>query len=153
MPAVPTQLAAGNVAQTPMNAAGVLGQRPFLALASFQVATGGMPAVGRIVASGGTSTGIAAQVAFPGFGATLVGPGLYDITFPAFQNGAIFPQVSAPSLAPASANWLYRRGFTASGVGKLQVGVNSGIQNLPSGSVIDLLFWTAPRNDQGLVRF
>lgn len=154
MPSVPTQISSGNLAQTPLRAGGVLGENMFMALASVQTASGGLPAVGRIVASGGVSTGIAAQVAFPGFGATLVGVGLYDITFPPFQNGSIFPSVSAPSgTAPVTASWLYRRGFTQSGIGKLQVGVGSGLINLPSGSVIDLQFMAAPRNSLGLTRF
>jgi hypothetical protein len=154
MPTVPTQIAAGNLAQNPLRAGGVLGgQNTFKALASFQVATGGLPAVGRIIASGGTPTGIPATAAFPGFGATLVGPGLYAISFPPFQNGTINPVVSAPSMAPVVASWLYQRGFTQSGIARLQVGVGSGITNLPTGSVVDLEFWVAPRNDQGLVRF
>ncbi len=153
MPTVPTQISAGNLAQTPLRAGGLLGSNAFLALASFQTATGGLPAVGRFTASGGVATGIATRADFPGFGATLVGPGQYAISFQPFQNGAIFPNVSAPSMAPVMASWLYQRGYTQSGVARLQVGVGSGITNLPSGSVVDLQFWACPRNDQGLVRF
>ncbi len=63
----------GNTPQTPQNAAGVYGERPFEAVASFQTASGGSVGIGRIVPSGGVATGIPCIGAFPGFAATLIG--------------------------------------------------------------------------------
>lgn len=142
---VPTQIGFNNTPQTPMNAAGVFGQRPFEALASFQVGTGGMPSVGRIIPSGGGQpTGIPAIAGFPGFAATLVGPGTYDITFPPFQNGTINPIMAHPSGGAMSAQFMYNRGDTGSGVAKLVTRTGSGVGAAPSGTRIDLQFYVSP---------
>ena len=161
MGTIPTLISAGNMAQNPVQIGGVLGQgRAFFMAASFQTASGGLPGVGRIIPSGSaTPTGITAQVAYQGFGASLIGTGLYAITHPPAQHALHFPAISVPSGQFFQVTQQNRRGDSQSGLAFFQVGQSNsqtGIpvpQSLPTGSRFDLLTLVTPRNDQGIVRF
>jgi len=158
MPAIPTQLAFGNANQYPARTSGQLGQHGFFVPLAFQVGTGGMPAVGRITASGGTVTGIIAKTEYPGFGVTLVGTALYNISLPNAPWTTVLADVAAPSGRAFDAKRQYNRGDSASGLVKLGTfeTVVSGQRipaAAPTGSVVDMLVYVNSRNDAGLTRF
>lgn len=159
MPQVPTLTAAGNVAQYPAKTSGLLGENGFLAPISFQVGTGGMPAVGRFTPSGGIPTGIVARTDYPGFAVTLVGTGLYNVTLPPAPWSTVMADVSAPSGRAFHAKRQYNRGDCASGLVKVQTfehinAANVAVPaNAPTGSIIDMLVYVNPRNSAGLTRF
>lgn len=145
--------------QYPANSGGVLGPNEVHALAKIHIGTGGMPGTGRVVASGGTITGIPAVYGFPGFTATYIGSGTYDIRHPPCQIVSVIPSISAPSGQFFGANVLKTpSGGSASGILTLQTARTanpSGFASavLPSGTRIDLHFWFSPTNDQGLAQF
>jgi len=158
MPAIPTQLAFGNANQFALRSSGQLGEHGFVVPLAFQVGSGGMPAVGRITASGGTVTGIVAKTEYPGFGVTLVGTALYNVQLPNAPWTTVLADVAAPSGRAFDAKRQYNRGDSASGLMKLGTfeTVVSGQRipaAAPTGSIVDLLVYVNPRNGGGLTRF
>lgn len=145
--------------QYPFNSAGTLGQHAAWAVGKIHIGTGGMPQPGRFTASGGTVTGVPAVYGFPGFTATFLGSGTYDIRHPPCQVVSVIPAVSAPSGQFFAANVLKTpSGGSASGIMTLQVqrtGPTGGFTSPlpPSGTRFDLHFLFSPTNDQGLTQF
>jgi len=157
MPAIPTQLAFGNANQYPARLSGQLGQHGFFVPLAFQVGTGGLPAVGRITASGGTVTGIVAKTEYPGFGVTLVGTALYNVSLPNAPWTTVLADVSAPSGRAFDAKRQNLKGDSASGlmkIGTFEVTTTGRIPAVaPTGSIVDLQVYVNSRNDAGLTRF
>ncbi len=148
-----------DLSQYPFRSGGVLGQYAAWAVGKIHIGTGGMPAPGRNVATGGIVTGVPAVYGMPGFSATYVGSGTYDIRHPACQIVSVIPAVSAPSGQFFAANIIKTpSGGTASGIMTLQVqrtGPTGGFTSPlpPSGTRFDLHFFFTPTNDQGLTQF
>jgi hypothetical protein len=141
--------------------AGDLGQHASFGVLKIHTGTGGMVGPGRVIASGGTQTGVPAVYGMPGCSVTMIGTGLYDIRHPPIQMLTVIPTVSAPSGQFWAANIEKQpSGGTASGIMRLNVGRNagpgaSGIQPAapPSGVRFDLVFFAHPTNSQGLAQF
>lgn len=158
------------VGQYPLNAFGTLGQNAAFGTVSVHIGTGGMVVPTRNFATG-IPTGLRTVYGSEGFGATLVGTGLYDITHPPANILRTFPQYVGPSGAGAQLTPLWSPGNSASGTVKIQAQrpaqLETGIAAallpsgalgyrpamLPSGSRIDILFMYNARNDQGLTQY
>jgi hypothetical protein len=131
---------------------------------SVHIGTGGLPVPTRNFATG-IPTGLRTVYGAEGFGATLLGTGLYEITHPPANILRTFPQYVGPSGAAALLTPQWSPGNSASGVVRIQAqapgigaGAGSGALgfrgiNLPSGSRLDLLFFYNARNDQGFTQY
>lgn len=153
-----------------LNGAGVFGPNAALGYARFYTASGGMVGLGQVNPSG-VFTGIknAGPQGFPGFGATLVGTGRYNVMHPPSTIVAVAPQIAAPSGRSFQANQFrgVASGFVgdasipgfplATGITQIQVfeTPTGGAQlaNPPTGCRFDLLFYVAPNNVAGLTQF
>lgn len=155
------------VGQYPLNAFGTLGQNAAFGTVSVHIGTGGMVVPTRNMATG-IPTGLRTVYGSEGFGATLVGTGLYEITHPPANILRTFPQYVGPSGAGAMLTPQRSEGNSASGVVRIAaqspviasgaVAQPSGAfgyrpVQLPSGSRLDLLFLYNARNDQGLTQY
>ena len=157
------------VGQYPANAFGTLGQNAAFGTVSVHIGTGGMVVPTRNFATG-IATGLRTVYGAEGFGATLVGTALYEITHPPANILRAFPQYVGPSGAGAQLTPQWSPGNSASGVLRIQaqqpapsasgVAANNptGVFNvrpvmLPSGSRIDVLFMYNARNDQGFTQY
>ena len=158
------------VGQYPANAFGTLGQNAAFGTVSVHIGTGGMVVPTRNFATG-IATGLRTVYGAEGFGATLVGTGLYEITHPPANILRTFPQYVGPSGAGVMLTPQWSPGNSASGVVRIQAQrpafVESGLSSaqvpsgangyraamLPSGSRLDLLFLYNARNDQGFTQY
>ena len=157
--------------QGPVNAFGTLGQNAAFGTVSVHVGTGGMVVPTQNMATG-IPTGLRTVYGGGnGFGATLIGTGLYEITHPPANILRTFPQYVGPSGAGAMLTPQWSPGNSASGVVRIQAQrpapVETGIAaallpsgalgyrpvQLPSGSRLDLLFFYNARNDQGFTQY
>ncbi len=163
-----------NVGQYPANVAGTLGQNSFLALGRVHIGTGGLPVPTRNFATG-VATGLRTVYGFNGFGATLIGTGLYELSHPKVNIAAIFPQFVGQSGHAGNLTPQWSPGNSASGVARVQatrpqvagsgalgISMPTGAANPsgffmpfnpPSGTRFDVLFYVNPRNDQGITQY
>jgi hypothetical protein len=156
--------------QFPLNTGGPLGPNGIAIAAHFYVASGGMVQIGRIQPSGALpATGIqnVTPQGFPGFSATLVGTGLYDIRHPPANILKCWPEAVLPSGgAPLVPKMERQIGNSASGVMRFsmnqpQFQAPSGSPasgftpaNPPTGTRMDLLFYVQPtQNPAGVTQF
>lgn len=153
-----------------LNGGGVFGPNAALVYARFYTGSGGMVGLGQVNPSG-VSTGIknAGPQGFPGFGATLVGTGRYNILHPQSTIISVDGTVAAPSGRQFSVNQFrgVASGFSGdaampgfpvmTGITQLQVfeSPTGGQQlaNPPTGCRFDLKFYVAPNNVAGLTQF
>lgn len=157
------------VPQYPINGFGTLGEHTAFGTVSVHIGTGGMVVPTRNMATG-IPTGLRTVYGSEGFGATLIGTGLYEIQHPPANILRTFPQYVGPSGAGAILTPQSSAGNSASGVVRIQAQspvVGSGVAGantpsgafgfkpamLPSGSRLDLLFLYNARNDQGLTQY
>ena len=156
------------VGQYPLNAGGALGQNAFFTLGQVNIGTGGMPVPQRQNPTG-IATGLLNARGFNGFGVTLIGTGLYQVTHPPALNAAVFPQYVGLSGMAANLTPQWSPGNSASGGVRIQATTQNGAGfsgmgtqpsgaqripfNPPSGTRFDLLFFINPKNDQGLTQY
>ena len=156
--------------QYPLNAFGTLGQNAAFGTVSVHVGTGGIVVPTQNMATG-IPTGLRTVYGGGnGFGATLIGTGLYEIKHPPANILRVFPQYVGPSGAGALLTPQRSEGNSASGVVRIQAqtpliptgttGANAASGALafrplmlPSGSRLDLLFFYNARNDQGFTQY
>ena len=156
--------------QGPLNGFGTLGQNAAVGTVSVHIGSGGMVVPTRNFATG-IPTGLRTVYGSEGFGATLIGTGLYEITHPPANILRAFPQYVGPSGAGVMLTPQSSAGNSASGVLRIQAQrpafVESGLTaaqvpsgvfgyraaQLPSGSRMDVLFFYNARNDQGFTQY
>lgn len=149
------------VQQSPLNSAGLLYE-------------GGMRAIGRIHLTGSGGL-VGTAYGFPGFSATLIATGIYDIRTPPVRAWSVNPVISTPTgghnfdvRMERGVGTAINRTYAPSGIGRLVVlngpvslgasGTNGGSgtrlpANPPSGTVVDLQFDLFPSPQGGLVEF
>jgi hypothetical protein len=157
----PTPEFASVVPQVPLNAGGPFG--PNLSYARFYIGTGGMPGVGVLVATGvATGSKQAGPAGWPGFGATLVGTGRYNIMHPPANIAVMLPYASSPSGRDFDVSTVRTAGGSgsfnpATGITQIQVFETptggSQLVNPPTGTRFDLFLYVNPNNSSGFTTF
>lgn len=142
------------VQQNPANVGGLLAPHGFFAPARIHItATGGI--VGTAYGLPNTATPPASGApGFPGMGVTCLPNGIYDVIHPPARFTQVWPSVQSSSGTSFEATVVRDKTNPYTGIARLAVVNGSGAAAvLPSGSVIDLLFFVSPSSTPGITPF
>lgn len=142
------------VQQNPANVGGLLAPHGFFVPARMHItATGGivgtaygLPNTAPVPASGAPG--------FPGMGVTCLPNGIYDVIHPPTRFAQIYPQLQTSSGVSVDVTVVRDKTNPYSGIARLAMINGSGAAAiLPSGSIVDMLFFVSPSSTPNITPF